>query len=741
LQGFSVPKRFGEVGPRTPRSAKLAQNIAHPIYKRIGERRSLYSADSDYARAQATSMQEKLHRGEPIHLLGLSVMGHDSGASLVRIDPKDGIQLLCNNEEERYSGFKHDRAHPQLALETLLEQMKEWGIGVEDIHTCLGTWDLTDHFASAAAYAFGDVRELLLHLPKILPGGRKIRPSTATAKRRPGRTGFATAELLGQQLGRKGAMPIIMMRHHDNHAYFSYAVSPFAGSPEPVAISVIDAAGDDGAISLYIAQGQDIRLVYNNRSKFDSLGTFYSILSSTQGGWSAFSAAGRYMGAAAWGNNDRQTNPYYHRLRQLVYFGDDGAIQLNRKMWTGYARPYAKDLEAILGLPIPADKIWNPDAVLNVEDIQHPELTKERLDRAAAVQRVFEDALFHVIGNLLRKTGSSKLVVTGGTALNCIANMQLLEHFNEEFYERYTGQKGKRLEVWIPPTPGDSGVTMGAAYTFAMANGAPLGERLQHAFYCGMEPTSSEIMEALESDSEIEFMQLGNIRDPQWRDFIADLLAYAVSQDGVLGLYQGIAETGPRALGHRSILANPCNPRTRENLNALVKFREAVRPLAPMATLEAARQLFDLSPGASADGYNAYNYMVLCVRALPEAYALIPAVIHKDGTGRIQIVRKETDPFTHAYLKAMGRRAGVEVSVNTSLNVGSPIVQTPQHALTTLKRSKGMHGLLMIGSNGEAFLSWHAVDSHPKDSGRTIQRWVREWNAERGVLAFAPQPS
>jgi carbamoyltransferase len=188
----------------------------------------------------------------------------------------------------------------------------------------------------------------------------------------------------------------------------------------------------------------------------------------------------------------------------------------------------------------------------------------------------------------------------------------------------------------------------------------------------------------------------------------------------VVGLYQGAAETGPRALGHRSILANPCNPRTLETINLRVKFREPIRPLAPMATLAAAQRFFELSPGAADDDYNAYNYMVLTTRARPEAYAKIPAVVHKDGTARVQIVREEHDPFTYAYLRAMGRRLGVEVSVNTSLNVGSPIVQTPVQALAALKRAKAMSGLVMIAADGQSWFVWPAVSPCPE----AVRAWM-----------------
>jgi carbamoyltransferase len=211
---------------------------------------------------------------------------------------------------------------------------------------------------------------------------------------------------------------------------------------------------------------------------------------------------------------------------------------------------------------------------------------------------------------------------------------------------------------------------------------------------------------------------------------LADLVAFIVANDGIVGIFQGAAETGPRALGHRSILANPANPKTLETLNRRVKFRELIRPLAPMATLEAARKWFDLAPGASDDDFNGYNYMVLTSRAKAEAYATIPAVIHFDGTSRVQIVREHVDPFIHAYLRAMGRRIGAEVSVNTSLNVGAPIAQTPVHALETLKRSAGMHALFIIADSGEAFVAWHDVEREHKDRGTTLRAWMDDWSAQ-----------
>jgi carbamoyltransferase len=128
----------------------------------------------------------------------------------------------------------------------------------------------------------------------------------------------------------------------------------------------------------------------------------------------------------------------------------------------------------------------------------------------------------------------------------------------------------------------DAGVAAGAAYHFALANGAPLGSKLCHAFYCGAAPTRSDIETALYASHDMGWENLGDTSERAGRQRIADLLAFCIAHDGVVGLFQGVAETGPRALGHRSILANPCNPRTLETINRLVKFREPFRPLAPM---------------------------------------------------------------------------------------------------------------------------------------------------------------
>ncbi len=407
----------------------------------------------------------------------------------------------------------------------------------------------------------------------------------------------------------------------------------------------------------------------------------------------------------------------------------DGQVALNRDLanWPRsiVREPYTQALTDILGEPIPADKMWNPDAVLRIEDIKHPEATKARLDKAAACQMVFEDAIFHIVDHFIRATGSERLVLTGGVGLNALANMRLLEHFDEDYFRREHGRAG-RLHLWVPPTPNDAGVPIGAAYMGAYLAGYGLGAPVTHAFYCGAPPAAAAIRAALTQADDVQWIELAACDDTT-RAAYADFMAYMTAHDAIFALYQGAAETGPRALGHRSILANPCNPQTRENLNARVKYREAIRPLAPMMTLEAAQQFFELSDGASDADYNAYNYMVLTAHAKPEARQRIPSVVHADGTGRLQIVREETDPLTYAYLKALGRRIGVEVAVNTSFNVAGPIAQTPAQALATLRRSQGLDAVLMVSAEGPVFAALHGGAGG--DGGKRFRQWLKDWQA------------
>jgi carbamoyltransferase len=650
---------------------------------------------------------------------------HNSGAALVEVTREAGPRIICNNEEERFSAEKHSTKYPERAIAALIEKLRTMGMGPEHIDAWFLSWDYPLFNATLVRTVWEEAPASFFNVlrghesPMMNP--RRLRQVARTGRR------------IARQIGREEPVPLIAMPHHDNHAWFSFSVSPFARSDEPVMVTVLDGTGDIGSISLYLCAGGHMEQLHCSRSVFDSLGGFYAWISSTQGGWTMLSSEGRYMGAAAYGNCDRATNAFYRSLREVFALQADGNIYLNRALanWPrGLSRaPYTPALTRILGEPIASSDLWNPDAVLRVEDIRHRQDTQARLDKAAATQMVFEDALIHVIDHFIRRTGSHQLVLTGGVGLNALANMRLLERFDEVYYERQLGRQA-RLHLWVPPTPNDSGVTMGAAYLGAYRAGAGIGAALEHAFYCGAAPKATDIIAELDAAGDFDWRYVGEITDARRRDAIADLMAFMTSRDGVFAIFQGAAETGPRALGHRSILANPCNPATRETLNARVKYREAIRPLAPMMTLEAAQRWFVLSDGASDDEYNAYNYMVLTARARPETRSRIPAVIHADGTGRLQIVREQSDPLIYAYLKALGRRIGVEVAVNTSFNVAGPIAQTVGQAIDTMRRSKGMDVVLIVAEEGSVFAAWRS-NAQAAGSSR-YPGWFEAWRAEIG---------
>lgn len=725
------------VGGRFPLLEKIVRASCRPILQAFGHSRKFYAPGSAYALKTLAAAQEKLQSGKAITILGIGCGGHNAGTGLVRASLEGGIEVIANHEEERFRGIKHFKRFPDRSVTAACESLSARNLSARDLDAVVATWDYMELSA-----------QLLGHIASELPGSltmlrEEASPSfcfrdICSAYRGPGH--------LGNRLSGGTPWPIINLRHHDNHAYLAYGASPFAGEPGRTLVAVIDGMGDDTSISMSIAENGRLERFYTGQRILDSIGMMYLYISSSQGGWPPLSSEGRYMGAAAWGNSDRATNPFYAPLRNLFIFADEGRLHLNRRLanWHrgGSLRPYSAELRQILGAPILPSAMWNPDHVLRVEDIQHAPITQERVDKAAATQMVFEDALLHVLEHGIRRTRATQLVLAGGAALNCAASMKFLDYFGESWYRQHLGMETARLHLWVPPIPGDAGAPVGAAFHFACLAGAEIGKRksvLRNPFLCGRGFTATEITTAIRSEAEIGCLTMGRSRQPVSVQAVADLMAYIVSHNGVVGIFQGAAETGPRALGHRSILANPTNPRTLEILNERVKFREPIRPLAPMVTRETAERLFHLSPGAADNDYDAYNYMVLTAPARQEAYNLIPAVVHRDGTSRLQIVREDIDPLIHAYLRAMGRRTGVEVSVNTSLNVGSPIVQTPEQALAALQKSHGLHGLFFIADDGNCIIAWHNIDSRTKDSGRQLREWIAEWQSETGDASIAMQ--
>lgn len=286
-------------------------------------------------------------------------------------------------------------------------------------------------------------------------------------------------------------------------------------------------------------------------------------------------------------------------------------------------------------------------------------------DLAAAGQRAFEDALLQLADALHRATGLRSLCFAGGTALNCSANDRLSR---ESAFER----------IFIPPAPSDAGTSLGCAvYGLTQLAGEPCDWRWRSDFL-GPEPLLADIEAAVQASDEFVVDRPADLVQA-----MIDLLC-----DGqVLGLYQGRSEFGPRALGHRSILADPREGRLRDWINARVKQREWFRPLAPVVLLESAADWFEI--------HSASPFMQFAAPVRTAAAPKIPAVTHVDGTARLQTVGEHDDPLLRALLLAFEARTGVPVLLNTSFNrKEEPIVETPQQAIESFARTP-LHALAM----------------------------------------------
>src|SRR3954470_14072192 len=345
------------IGPKHPRLGAAGFRAARWLSARLLRAAGFHQLGSDFANARIAFIRERLRRGETVYLAGLGPPGtHNSGVALVEVTQANGPRLIVNNEEERFSGNKHTTEYPQASIEAMVATLRSMGRDIGDIAAWVTTWDYPTLFGTLARSVLEEAPQgakLLRNTEAAGFDGRRLEQMTRTPK------------ILGKQLGLIARVPLICMPHHDNHAWFSFAASPFTGPGEPVAIAVLDGTGDRGSISLYVAENGAIRRLSCNDSVFDSLGAFYSVISSTQGGWTWLSSEGRYMGAAAWGDLNRATNPYYARLKDVLDLGPEGTVQLNRAManWScdPFEHPYKPALIDILGEPLKPQQLWNPD--------------------------------------------------------------------------------------------------------------------------------------------------------------------------------------------------------------------------------------------------------------------------------------------------------------------------------------------------------------------------------------------
>ncbi|WP_405230033.1 carbamoyltransferase family protein [Lentisalinibacter sediminis] len=422
--------------------------------------------------------------------------------------------------------------------------------------------------------------------------------------------------------------PLEFVPHHACHAVGTFLVSPF----EDAAILSLDGSGEWSTSFLGHGQGRSVRQF--SESYFPmSLGSFYETATQFCGFRPNYDE-GKTMGLAPMGDSER----FYRAVSDIVQVNEEGRIKIDLSYFAyqnwGHYR-YSQKFIRTFGEPRSRDG----------------EFESRHLDVAAAFQRVLEDRALEMCRVLKRKTSSKHLVISGGVSLNSVMNGRLIRESGFD-------------DLYVMPAAGDNGTAIGAAYVAYNQTLVHEREFVHDDPYVGNGYTDAEITKVIRE------CKLAAKR----HDDIEAVGAELLYRGEILGWYQGRMEIGPRALGNRSILANPTLTHMKDKINADVKHREAYRPFAPSATLEGQSRFFeDLGDSP---------FMLKVCHVLDEHKRNLPAITHVDGSARLQTVHKDTNPRYHGLIQKFGERTGVPVVLNTSFNImGEPIVESPIDAI------------------------------------------------------------
>jgi carbamoyltransferase len=577
----------------------------------------------------------------PDLVLGISAYYHDSAAALV----SDG-RIVAAAQEERFTRRRHDPAFPAQAVAYALG---EAGATLADVSAIAYYEDPALKFRRVLATYLGAVPFGLASFQDTLPGWWRSKRRVLDVVRH---------ELEGLGLG--PVPEISARRHHESHAASAFLAGPY----ESAAVLCIDGVGEWATTSLWHGRGSRLEPVAEIRFPH-SLGMLYSAFTYFCG-FKVDSGEYKLMGLAPYGE------PRYAGLirEKLIDVKPDGSFRLNMRYFE-FLRGQVmtgRGFEKLFGGPR-----REPEG----------ELTRREFDLAASVQLVTEEVVVKLARTARERTGESRLCMAGGVALNCVANGKIVAG---SLFD----------EIWVQPAAGDAGGALGAALAVAADRGAGRAH-----LGTGFDAMSGSLLGPAYSDDQIaDYLAAGGI--PHRRlgpDELPAEVARAIAAGQVVGWFQGRMEFGPRALGARSILGDPRDPRTQSVMNLKIKFRESFRPFAPSVLADDAKDFFDLPQDSP------YMLVVapvaeaarLAVEADPGLTGLdllkvprstIPAVTHVDCSARVQTVRERDNPAYHRLLVALKQETGSSVVVNTSFNVrGEPIVNTPHEAYTCFMRT------------------------------------------------------
>ncbi len=522
-------------------------------------------------------------------------------------------------EQERFDGVKKSGAFPREAIQNVI--LPE--VNPADLACIAYPWK-PSRFATTYLKVFcNDLpRSLELIDPRCSPRLNIFSGMNVLFRLR-----SQLREVLRSRLPR-----IHFVEHHLAHAANAFYSSPF----DRALVLVADAFGDICSLSTFIGEGQHIRKMYEN-AFLDSLGMLYACVT-IHLGYRPLLDEGKVMALAGLGNDS-----LVPAFEQIARFAPDGKYAFDFSYLnfnhSGERRPFTEKFEQAFGPPRRSG-----DSLLPAH-----------YNLARALQRTTEDTMLHVLRAARARYGIDRLCIAGGVALNCLANGRI-------------AREADFRSVFVPPAPDDSGAVLGAAHAVAhMTLGIPRNGALEHADL-GPEYTDARMRAALNGTPYC-------VSEP---GDVAESAAELIDSGQIVGWFQGRMEFGPRALGYRSILADPRRADFHAKLNAL-KHRESFRPFAPAVLAERCDELFD--------GACASPFMNIAARARVGARERIPAALHVDGTARIQTLDAHRGGPLRAVVEAFYRRTGVPCVINTSLNCAAPIAATPEDALACFERA------------------------------------------------------
>ena len=528
---------------------------------------------------------------------------------------RDG-QLVAAAEEERFNRQKHFNGFPEQAIAYCL---REAGITIDEVDY-IG-------FYEKPLLKFNRILETILaDWPRTYRAWMKAMPLWLTHRLH-----------IGKEIQRKLGTDkeILYSSHHLSHAASAFLVSPF----EEAAIITADGVGEWATTAWGVGKGNQIELKQEINFPH-SVGLLFSAITAYLG-FRVNDAEWKVMGLAPYGEPK-----YLDKFRRIVDIKEDGSIRLDLRYFAhtySTTRTFNHRWEELFGQP---------------QRPSETELTDFHRDIARSGQQTVEDIMVKMATHVHRTTGQEDLCLAGGVGLNCVANWRML-------------QEAGFKNIFIQPAAGDSGGALGTAfYIYNTVLNNPRTFRMEHAQW-GPSFTNGQIEAAL--------LRAGaNYTQVDDEEELIQCTARMITEGKVVGWYQGRLEFGPRALGSRSLLADPRRNEMKDVINAKVKFREPFRPFAPAVLREHAHEYFEMPEGMDAP------YMLLVPKVRQEKHQVIPAVTHKDGTGRVQTVTEEYGGRYYRVIRAFGEMTGVPVVINTSFNVrGEPIVCTPEDAYRT----------------------------------------------------------